>query len=396
MTIECTDAIPVFDVIASDNCDQLVDVILSDSISTQAANDCYTITRTWIATDNCGNSDSVSQILTVIDTVGPTFTNAPIDNTIECTDDIPELTITATDNCDQNVDVVQVDSTSTQAANDCYTITRTWIATDNCGNTETHIHNLTVIDTLQPVFTNAPVNTTVECSEDIPTFVVLSTDNCDTLVEVVLVDSTSTQAANDCYEISRTWIATDNCGNSEVHTQLTTVIDTIRPVFVNSQADLTIECTDAIPTYNIEATDNCDQIVDVVLSDSTSTQSLNDCYEITRTWIASDNCGNSESFTQVVTVIDTVGPIFVDFPTDETITCIDGIPNYTLTGQDNCDADVTITLIDSISTQMIGGVEDDNCFAITRTWSISDNCGNTDIHTQTVTMTDTILSLIHI
>ena len=390
MTIECTESIPTYVVEATDNCDQVVDVMMVDSTSTQVENDCFTITRTWIASDNCGNSESATQILTIIDTIAPVFENVPVDASIACTDAIPTFDIMATDNCDTDVEVIMTDSTSTQANNDCYTITRTWTATDNCGNAETFTHELAIMDNVNPVFINAPIDATIECTDAVPTFAVVATDNCDQLVDVILQDSVSNQAANDCFEITRTWLATDNCGNTEIHTQLTTVIDTIRPVFVTTPADNTIACTEAIPSFVIEATDNCDQVVDIVLSDSTSTQAMNDCYEISRTWTATDNCGNTETFTHLLTIVDDVQPTFVNAPSDVTITCADGIPSYALIGQDNCDTDVLITLIDSISNQMEMSIIADNCFEITRTWRAIDNCGNTNLHTQTVTMLDDI------
>ena len=46
--------------------------------------DSYTITRTWIATDNCGNSVSAAQVITVTgDTDAPILSNVPADVTFE-------------------------------------------------------------------------------------------------------------------------------------------------------------------------------------------------------------------------------------------------------------------------------------------------------------------------
>ena len=137
-TILCTDSIPTYIIFASDNCDNDVTITQTDSTSTQNDNDCFTITRSWLIEDNCGNTNTHTQVVTVQDNDIPTFDNAPVDETILCTDSIPTYIIIASDNCDNDVTITQTDSTSTQSNNDCFTITRSWLIEDNCGNTNTH------------------------------------------------------------------------------------------------------------------------------------------------------------------------------------------------------------------------------------------------------------------
>ena len=55
------------------------------------AGDCagsYTIERTFTATDDCGNSTSATQTITVEDTTAPEFTSVPADYTAECLDEL--------------------------------------------------------------------------------------------------------------------------------------------------------------------------------------------------------------------------------------------------------------------------------------------------------------------
>jgi len=60
------------------------------------------ITRTWTATDNCGNATTASQVITVGDDGAPTFVSTPADVTVEC-DNIPDAAVlTANDNCDSD------------------------------------------------------------------------------------------------------------------------------------------------------------------------------------------------------------------------------------------------------------------------------------------------------
>jgi len=58
--------------------------------------------------DNCGNTNTHTQVITVVDTEAPTFNNVPDDETVECDETIPVYTVTATDNCDDNVRIIAV------------------------------------------------------------------------------------------------------------------------------------------------------------------------------------------------------------------------------------------------------------------------------------------------
>ena len=78
-----------------------------------ANDDCYVITNTWTATDNCGNTNMRTQIITVEDTTDPIFDNAPGNETIECDVTPIIVEVTASDNCDNDV-FVELVSTSTQ------------------------------------------------------------------------------------------------------------------------------------------------------------------------------------------------------------------------------------------------------------------------------------------
>ncbi|MBK7342553.1 MAG: hypothetical protein IPJ06_05260 [Saprospiraceae bacterium] len=86
-----------------------------------------------------------------------------MDITVEC-DAVPVAeVVTAQDNCDLDVDVTYNEIKTDGSCPDSYTLTRTWIAIDNCGNATTHVQKVTVEDTTPPVFDNKPVDITVEC-----------------------------------------------------------------------------------------------------------------------------------------------------------------------------------------------------------------------------------------
>jgi len=96
--------------------------------------DDFTLTRTWTATDDCGNASTFTQIIVVFDITAPVLAGVPADETVEC-DAVPApATPTATDNCDTDVEITFVENTTPGACGDSYVVTRTWTATDNCGN----------------------------------------------------------------------------------------------------------------------------------------------------------------------------------------------------------------------------------------------------------------------
>ncbi|MCP3882770.1 MAG: gliding motility-associated C-terminal domain-containing protein, partial [Sulfitobacter sp.] len=191
---------------ATDNCDTDVEVTFDETI---IPNDCgSTIVRTWTATDNCGNSVSASQTISTSDSEEPTLAGVPANVTADC-DDIPTpASPTATDNCDTEVEITFDELTTPGLCTESYTLTRTWTATDDCGNTMVESQTITVEDNTAPELVGVPADVTSDCV-NVPTppapGIVTATDNCDTDVEVTFDE---TIIPNDCGStIVRTWTA---------------------------------------------------------------------------------------------------------------------------------------------------------------------------------------------
>ena len=106
-TVTC-DAVPDADLLtATDACEGMPAVAFTETLSDD--DDCasnYTLLRSWTATDDCGNSTTHEQTLTVVDETAPAWaTELPADTTVSC-DAIPAAaTLMATDNCDGDVEV---------------------------------------------------------------------------------------------------------------------------------------------------------------------------------------------------------------------------------------------------------------------------------------------------
>ena len=164
---------------------------------------------------------------------------------------------------------------------------------------------------------------------------------------------------NGTGSITRTWVAEDDCGNSSSCDQILTVIDTEAPAIVCPD-DVTIQCDDSTdPVDNggdATATDNCTADADIMISytDAPSLGGCNGTGSITRTWVAEDDCGNSSSCDQILTVIDTEAPA-IACPDDVTIQCDDSTDpadnGGDATATDNCtaDADIMISYTDAPS-----------------------------------------------
>jgi len=263
----------------------------------------------------------------------PVIANVPADITAEC-DAIPAepTNITATDNCDENVEVIFEEVRTNGDCQDNFTLTRTWTATDDCENVATETQVITIIDSTNPVLSNVPSDITAEC-DAVPAQPtdVTATDNCDEQVEIEFSEERTNGDCEDSFTLTRTWTATDNCGNAATGQQVITIIDSTDPVLANVPADVTAEC-DAVPAQptDVTATDNCDE--DVTIE-----------FNVVRTWAATDNCGNVATGQQVITIIDSTDPVLANVPADVTAEC-DAIPAEPtdVTATDNCDEQVEV------------------------------------------------------
>ena len=98
-TVECSDELLLEDATAADNCNGASIELITETVEGDATGN-YTLLRTFTATDDAGNSASVTQTITVQDTTAPEFTFVPGDYTAECSDELAMDMATAVDNTD--------------------------------------------------------------------------------------------------------------------------------------------------------------------------------------------------------------------------------------------------------------------------------------------------------
>src|SRR5690606_24842550 len=131
LTVECGEPIPD---IAPDFRDNCSDSLQISALSGIAADSCgYIIDRSWTATDDCGNSTTVTQRIYQIDTQSPEVLSVPLDTVLGCRDSLPSGMAEFSDACDSLLTISL--SQDTLLIDSCtYEIIRIWTAVDDCGN----------------------------------------------------------------------------------------------------------------------------------------------------------------------------------------------------------------------------------------------------------------------
>src|SRR5205807_1336450 len=124
---------------------------------------------------------------------------------------------TATDNCGP---VTPTPTTGTMTVSGCQrTQTRSWTATDGCGNTSASVSRTIswTVDSIAPLITATGTTLTLGCSPsataiDSALGHATATDNCG---PVTPTPTTGTMTVSGCQRTQTTsWTATDGCGNT--------------------------------------------------------------------------------------------------------------------------------------------------------------------------------------
>ncbi|MGB2135129.1 MAG: hypothetical protein ACPHYG_03980, partial [Flavobacteriales bacterium] len=376
---------------AADACSNEVTVAYTDALAT-SDNACFEndlIIRTWTATDACGNTTSKDQLITLVDQNAPYFTSVPDGVTLACGDALPVAEATAADACSA-VTVTFEDVEGDMTCTGLNEIVRTFTATDACGNTAFATQVITFADDEAPM--GSVEDATVACAdydESMEFGAVEFSDNCSAAVAVSWTETSSTaDGMSGCFEVVREYTFTDGCGNSATATQTISVFDDVAPVLSEVAAAVELQCGDEMPAAPT-ATDNCSS-VEVTFVDEVTGVSCSGEESFTRTYTATDACGNASSVSIEVTYNDTIAPTFTA-PMDVTVECDSDVNDLALTGNvmdaaDVCSADIFVAYTDAVSTSE-GSCLADN--VITRTWTVTDGCGNASSATQTIMLEDT-------
>ncbi len=176
----------------------------------------------------------------------------------------------------------------------------------NSNNCDTATITIVVKDTTAPVFASLPSPTTISCPAT-PAFTqAIANDTCSS-VALSFTDVRTNGPCAGSYSITRTWTATDASGNTSTTSQTINVVDNTAPVISNLPAISTINYP-AVPQFaQATAVDACGSAFVLTYNDVRTDGQCAGNYSITRTWTATDSCGNTATASQTINVQDLTG-----------------------------------------------------------------------------------------
>ena len=345
-------------------------------------------TVTAVATDPSGNTDTCTFTVTVSDAEAPVIT-CPADTSGECDsgcDPADTGQATATDNCGSPT-ITYVDAFTPSGCGNTGTIERTWTATDDAGNSDSCIQTITVVDNTPPVIT-CPSDKTLEVGQSttpVNTGYATAVDGCGT-AEVTWTESFTFTGCGSARTITRTWTATDECGNSSSCDQMIYLVDTTPPS-ITCPADVSVQCLADVPAANpasVSTSDDNDSSPVVTHEGDVTLATGAGSYTITRTYRSTDCADNWTECTQTITVEDTIAPVItLNGTSPMTVACGSSYNEPGATVTDNCCVDSGDLVIDAsaVNTSLVG--------SYSVIYDIEDCAGNPASQIRTVIVADT-------
>ena len=380
-----------FNLVFDDNCETptLQTSYAIDEETECSAEKSYTFTFTL--TDVCGLSHNATHVVNVVDNTPPEIIFDPeIPEVFSCEG---EVEWPSYDDSDDNCSDVTInwDGDTKRIDKDClnnFSLTRTCIATDGCGNEATKNYTIEVDDTQPPQFIDLLTDLTIQCDNTAAIELALSAvptfdDGCND--GAFLINEPPAITPGLCpqnYTAEKTFVVEDACGNlSEPHIITITVEDTEAPIITVPTEGFEIECGQSWVLEDPVVIDNCNNN----LLPEEFTDLSPDGLTSTTTYTATDDCENiSEATTVVVNIVDTQLPFFTSFPEDLVVACGEDYPNDAVSYEDACDPDAFLVNYDlQFDFQPCA-----NNTLITRTFIISDNSENEATQTQKITFLD--------
>ena len=393
-TLACFDLVPLLeDQLATDNC--AADELIAGT-ETGSANLCDggTLTREWTQTDDCGNTTTHTQVITIEPISPPDFLSPPGDQTLSCDDPIPPAIDLMYSNNESGGCLIEgLETPTVLGAFDLCgsTIEYTWEFTDMCGNTITHTQFITIEPADPPTFSNPPSDLTLTCDDDIPIADVLNYSNGQT--GTCLIEGSVTPLVVGAFDpcgstITYSWNFTDPCGINLMHTQTITIDPAQVPNFVNPPGDVTLACDEVVPSpIDLSFTNNQPGICLIDGAESPEVTGAADVCgsTIEYLWEYTDNCNNLIQHTQTITIDPAPEAIFTNLPSDLTLTC-EEYDSFTFADLNYSNSESGSCLIEGVVSPVITDNSNSCSGTIEAFYEFQDDCSRIISHTQTITL----------
>lgn len=332
----------------------------------------------------------------VIDSIAPVITVNGSDVRVLQNAPYSDAGATATDNVDTTVNVITSGSVDTTKVGS-HIITYT--ATDAAGNTAIATRTVTVTPVISsntpPIANDMNIEINGSTTVDF-NLIATDTEGDDLNYSIITppangslngLDSTTGEItySTDGYigNTSFTYIANDAESNSSVATVnivINDVIvpDTTKPTITINGTDLNLTVGDTYVEQGAAATDDVDGNItaNIII---TGTVDTNTTGTYTISYDVNDTAGNvADTATRTVTVTDGIAPVITVNGTDVSVVQNTPYSDAGATATDNVDTTVNVTTSGSVDTTTVG--------TYTITYTATDNAGNTDTVTRTVTV----------
>src|SRR5690625_2899138 len=337
----------------------------------------------WRATDTYGETSRFKIYVVKVDRQGPEFISVPRDKTISCDDEWTFGNPVVEDACSGLSDLTYRDSTL-QDEKGRQIHTRTWMAVDGCGNWSSATQTITV-DGSAPVFTFVPEDKTVEAGAEIEFDVPVANSDCGEVTVQQIGDDEITGDQCNGKSYTRTWTVSVDAGSTDTITQtIYEKPDDVPPVLSGVPADIVLPCGAELPVASVVAMDNVDG--QVTVSESISTEGEGCSQMITRTWTATDACGNNVSAKQYIRFTEEAGITFTYIPSNVSLKLGDELPDDLAIAESECtEGEVDVEVEDVV-------IEDEICSqVILRHFIAKDGCGLQDTAFQYIVLTDDVV-----
>ena len=258
---------------------------------------------TYTATDNSGNSSTITRKVKVIDTTAPDITlNGKNEVTVEAGSKYEELGAIGKDIVDGELKATISGEINTSKIGE-YKLTYT--VTDSSGNSATKTRKINVKDTKEPdIILNGKNEITIEAGTKYEELGANAKDLFEGKKEVKISGKVNVSEPG---EYMVTYTAEDTSGNKAVAIRKVKVVDTTSPIIIfNGDKEITIEAGTQYVEPGASGKDIVDGSVEVKISGVIDTSKVGE-YKIN--YSTSDNAGNKASAVRKVKVVDRVAPI---------------------------------------------------------------------------------------